>query len=123
MFKNFLTVLSILVLFSCGQNATSEVESEVTALADAKAEFIIEGMSCQVGCAAYIDEELEKLDGVVKSEVDFESKLAVVDYDNSLVSEYAMIDLINTVKDSLYKVSSVEVEILQTADKVKIDTH
>lgn len=123
MFKNFLTVLSILVLFSCGQNTTSEVKSEVTALADAKAEFIIEGMSCQVGCAAYIDEELEKLDGVVKSEVDFESKLAVVDYDNSLVSEYAMIDLINTLKDSLYKVSSLEVEILQTADKVKIDTH
>lgn len=123
MFKNFLTVLSILVLFSCGQNTTSEVESDTTALADAKAEFIIEGMSCQVGCAAFIDEELEKLDGIVKSEVDFESKLAVVYYDNSLVSEYAMIDLINTLKDSLYKVSSVEVEILQAVEQVKIDTH
>ena len=123
MFKNFLTVLSILVLFSCGQNTTSEVEYDTTALADAKAEFIIEGMSCQVGCAAFIDEELEKLDGIVKSEVDFESKLAIVDYDNSLVSEYAMIDLINTLKDSLYKVSSVEVEILQAVEQVKIDTH
>ncbi|MBL6657590.1 MAG: heavy-metal-associated domain-containing protein [Flavobacteriales bacterium] len=123
MFKNFLTLLSILVLVSCGQNTTSNVESEVMALADAKAEFIIDGMSCQVGCAAYIDEELEKLEGVVKAEVDFESKLAVVDYDNSLISEYAMIDLINTLKDSLYTVSSVEVEILQAVEQVKIDTH
>ena len=123
MFKNFLTLLSILVLVSCGQNTTSNVESEANALADAKAEFVIDGMSCQVGCAAYIDEELEKLEGVVKSEVNFESKLAVVDYDNSLISEYAMIDLINTLKDSLYTVSSVEVEILQAVEQVKIDTH
>jgi len=123
MFKSFLTVLSVLVLVSCGQNSTSEVDSEVTVLADAKAEFMIEGMSCQVGCAAYIDEELEKLDGVAKAEVDFESKQAVVNYDNSLISEYTMIDLINTLKDSLYTVSSVEVEILQAVENVKIDTH
>ncbi len=84
---------------------------------------MIEGMSCQVGCAAYIDEELEKLDGVAKAEVDFESKQAVVNYDNSLISEYTMIDLINTLKDSLYTVSSVEVEILQAVENVKIDTH
>jgi len=123
MFKNFLTVLSILVLFSCGQNTTSEVENTVEVLADAKAEFGIEGMSCQVGCAAFINEELLNLEGVANAKVDFESKSAVVNYDNSLISEYTMIDLINTLKDSSYTVSSVEVEILQAVDNVKIDTH
>ena len=123
MFKNSLAIALISALFACTSDTKVDTKSEPLAVADATANFIIEGMSCQVGCAVYIDEELENMSGVVSSEVDYESKTAVVKYDNSLVSEYAMMDLINTVKDSAYQVASVEVEIIKSVEKNKIDTH
>ncbi|MEC8610642.1 MAG: heavy metal-associated domain-containing protein [Bacteroidota bacterium] len=123
MIKNRLTIVFVSALLACTTSEKVDTKSEPIAVADATAQFTIEGMSCQVGCAAYIDEELEKMSGVVSSEVNYESQMAVVKYDNSLVSEYAMMNLINTVKDSAYQVTSVEVEIIKSADKNKIDTH
>ena len=114
-------LLSLIV--GCGQSNPSELKEEVIEVADTKAELIVEGMSCQVGCAAYIDEELEKIDGVVSADVDFESKSASISFDNSLISEYDIVNTINCLKDSAYTVASVDVEILKTIEKKKIDTH
>ena len=62
MFKLFLSsVLLLSLIVGCGQSKPSELKEEVIEVADTKAELIVEGMSCQVGCAAYIDEELEKI--------------------------------------------------------------
>lgn len=123
MFKNSLLILFISVLFACGSENKVNIKSDTESVADATAHFIIEGMSCQVGCATYISQELEKMSGVVSSNVDFQSKKGVVKYDNSLVSEYAMMDLINSMKDSAYEVTSVEVEIIKSVEKNEIDTH
>ena len=124
MFKLFLSsVLLLSLIVGCGQSKPSELKEEVIEVADTKAELIVEGMSCQVGCAAYIDEELEKMDGIISSEVDFETKKASISYDNSLVSEHDIANVINTLKDSSYSVASIEVEILKTIEKKKIDTH
>jgi len=117
------SIAVFLMLISCGQSNISESSDSTIVVADAKASFIIEGMSCEVGCAKYIDEELEKMDGVSNCEIDFETKTAIVKYDNSLISEYAMIDVIQRLKDSIYKVTQVEVEILKSIEKTKIDTH
>jgi len=122
MFKLFLSLV-LSLLFSCGQANQSEVKEEVLVVADTKAELVVEGMSCQVGCASYIDEALEKIDGVVSANVDFESKSCNVSYDNSLISEYNIVNAINTLKDSSYFVSSIDVEILKMIEKKKIDTH
>ena len=46
-------------MIGCGLTNSSEYKEEILAVADTKAEMTIDGMSCQVGCAAYIDEELE----------------------------------------------------------------
>ena len=124
MFKLFFTPLVLIsIIVGCGQTKQSEYKEEIVEVADTKAQITIEGMSCQVGCATYIGEELEKMDGVVSADVDFETKLASVAYDNSLISEYGIINSINCFKDSAYSVSSVEVEIIQTIKKNKIDTH
>lgn len=124
MFKLFLSsVLLLSLIVGCGQSNPSELKEEVIEVADTKAELIVEGMSCQVGCAAYIDEELEKIDGVVSADVDFESKSASISFDNSLISEYDIVNTINCLKDSAYTVASVDVEILKTIEKKKIDTH
>ena len=67
-------------------------------------------MSYQAGCAAYIDDELQKVSGVVSADISFENKLASITYDNSLINEYDIISIINSLKDSAYSVASVEVE-------------
>ena len=124
MLKLFITPsLLVLLLIGCGQSNSSEYKEEVLAVADTKVEMIIDGMSCQVGCADYIDEELEKVSGVVSADVSFENKLASITYDNSLISEHDIISAINSLKDSAYSVASVDVEILKTVEKKKIDTH
>ena len=124
MLKLFITSsLLVFLLISCTQSNSSDYKEEVLAVADTKAEMTIDGMSCQVNCAAYIDEELEKVSGVVSADVSFENKLASISYDNSLISEHDIVSTINSLKDSAYSVASVEVEILKTIEKVKIDTH
>ena len=124
MLKLFITPsLIVFLLIGCGQSNSSEYKEEVLAVADTKVEMTIDGMSCQVGCAAYIDEELEKVSGVVSADVSFENKLASITYDNSLISEHDIISAINSLKDSAYSVASVDVEILKTVEKIKIDTH
>lgn len=124
MLKLFITSsLLVFLLINCTQSNSSDYKEEVLAVADTKAEMTIDGMSCQVNCAAYIDEELEKVSGVVSADVSFENKLASISYDNSLISEHDIVSTINSLKDSAYSVASVEVEILKTIEKVKIDTH
>jgi len=124
MLKLFITPsLLVFLLIGCGQSNSSEYKEEVLAVADTKVEMTIDGMSCQVGCAAYIDEELEKVSGVVSADVSFENKLASITYDNSLISEHDIVSAINSLKDSAYSVASVDVEILKTVEKKKIDTH
>lgn len=118
-----IAAMTIALVIGCGPAKESELKDDVVELADAKAQMIIEGMSCQAGCASYIVEELEKLDGVVSADIDFETKLANVAYDNSLISEYSIVSSINGLKDSTYSVSSVEVEIIKAVEKNKIDTH
>ncbi len=124
MLKLFITPsLLVFLLIGCGQSNSSEYKEEVFAVADTKVEMTIDGMNCQVGCAAYIDEELEKVSGVVSADVSFENKLASITYDNSLISEHDIVSVINSLKDSAYSVASVDVEILKTVEKIKIDTH
>ena len=124
MLKLFITPsLLVFLMIGCGQSNSSEHKEEVLAVADTKVEMTIDGMSCQVGCAAYIDEELEKVSGVVSADVSFENKLASITYDNSLISEHDIVSTINSLKDSAYSVASVDVEILKTVEKKKIDTH
>lgn len=45
------------------------------------ATFSVEGMTCAMGCAKTIEEKLSEMDGVQKAEVDFETKMATVNFD------------------------------------------
>ncbi|MGB0274198.1 MAG: heavy-metal-associated domain-containing protein [Flavobacteriaceae bacterium] len=48
--------------------------------------FPIEGMTCEVGCAARIEKKVAASEGVVSSKVDFEGKTAYVSFDPSATS-------------------------------------
>ncbi|MBN1444110.1 MAG: heavy-metal-associated domain-containing protein [Planctomycetes bacterium] len=55
----------------------------------------VEGMSCPVGCAPQVKEQLASVDGVTKVEVDFEAKLATVETSKQVDEK----DLLAALKD------------------------
>lgn len=56
----------------------------------AKAEFGIEGMTCEMGCAKTIEKKIAKMEGVKSAVVDFDRHLAMVEYDNAKVTPRAL---------------------------------
>ena len=96
-----LFLLTTLALFSvsCKDNAQPEVKTvdmeQSTKASEkqldpnatyAKAEFGIEGMTCQMGCAKTIEKKIAKMDGVKSAVVDFDTRMAMVEYDNAKVT-------------------------------------
>ena len=96
--KNIVAVLSLTLVFIACKNETPpevktvaiETEDVKTALDPnatyAKAEFTIEGMTCEMGCAKTIEKKLAKMEGVKSATVDFDRKLAMVEYDEDRVT-------------------------------------
>lgn len=116
--KSILALSVSLVLFtSCKQTASAPKE-EVTATTEkssdpiAKLEttsFTIEGMTCAIGCAKTIQDELSELDGVQKATVDFDKKLATVSFDATKQSPEKIIKVVEATGDGqTYKVSNVK---------------
>jgi Cu+-exporting ATPase len=110
-------------LISCQNKVEEKTEQASIINADAIASIKIEGMVCQHGCANYLSDEISSMQGVKDCSVSFQDSLAIVSYDNSLISEASFIDLINSTKDSIYTVSNVEVELIKSIHKQKIQTH
>lgn len=55
---------------------------------------MVEGMSCQEGCANGIDNLLKQQDGIMKSKTIFDSSSSEIHYDKSKISEKQIIALI-----------------------------
>lgn len=118
------TIKHILILalivsfaFSCKNEnkpevKTVEVETEAVKELDpnatyAKAEFTIDGMTCQIGCAATIQKKISKMDGVKSATVSFDKKLAMVEYDEAKVTPTTLEEAVTKVSDT-YKVSDMK---------------
>ncbi len=110
-------MLLILVVVSCKNDAKPEIktlhtESKTKKELDpnatyAKAEFTIEGMTCAVGCAATIQKKISNMDGVKYAKVDFDNKLALVEYDEATVTPNALEQTVTKVAN-IYKVSNMK---------------
>lgn len=119
MFKNIIAVALItLFAFSCKNEAKPEVKTmdvgtntETTKLDPnttyAKAEFTIDGMTCAIGCAATIQKKISKMDGVKSATVDFDRKLAMVEYNEAKVTPALLEETVTKVSD-VYKVSDMK---------------
>lgn len=67
--------------------------------------FEIEGMTCAIGCAKTIEEELGALDGVQKATVDFDSKKATVVFDKTIQNQESLTKVVEATADGkTYKV-------------------
>ena len=78
------------------------------------AKLEIEGMMCEVGCAAKIKKELLELEGVASVIIDFDSDrssdFAIIEYDEKTIQPQKLASTVNEIADGrLYGVPSVEV--------------
>lgn len=113
MIKNILMLAVVVTFaFSCKNDAKAEVKTvehtntnEAVAKLDpnatyAKAEFTIEGMTCAIGCAATIEKRIAKMEGVKSSKVDFDKKLAMVEYDVAKVTTASLEETVKKTGDT-----------------------
>lgn len=94
------------------QIKTVEVGTDAEKILDpnatyAKAEFTIDGMTCAIGCAATIQKKIAKMEGVKSATVDFDRKLAMVEYDNAKVTPTSLEETVKKVAD-IYIVSDMK---------------
>lgn len=118
--KAIKTILTLVLVasfaFCCKEKApelkTVDMETEVVKTLDpnatyAKAEFTIDGMTCQIGCAATIQKRISKMDGVKSAIVNFEKKLAMVEYNDAKVTPTTLVETVGKVSET-YKVSDMK---------------
>jgi Cu+-exporting ATPase len=105
----FLVVgLASAAVLSCQQAPTTPaVEATVPAVATHAAEFVIEGMVCEVGCKGYIEKKLKATPGVANCSIDFTTGMARVEYDQSQVKPQELTGVIETLADGKYHTGPV----------------
>lgn len=109
------SLISLLFIIGCNQQPKPEfkVVAASTNIADNvinnnlfEASFSISGMMCKMGCAKAIENNLSKMEGVQKASVDFETSIATVLYNSSLLkAEDLALTVLNT--GDAYKVSNM----------------
>lgn len=122
--KPYKAILSVLILVmsivGCKNANAPEIKTITTTASKtkakdpnatyAKAQFTVNGMTCAVGCAATIEKRIANMDGVTFAKVDFDKKLAMVEYDTAKVTP-------NTLKTTVTNVAKIyEVTDMKTVD-------
>jgi len=118
--KNILALVMVMVLIvSCKNETNPEIKTVEADMAvktekvlnlDAnfvKSEFTIDGMTCEIGCAKLIEKNINKMDGVKSAKVDFNKKLAMVEYDDAMVDHNSLEETVTKSAD-IYKVSEMK---------------
>ncbi|WP_142784260.1 heavy-metal-associated domain-containing protein [Changchengzhania lutea] len=121
--KTLKNIIAIVIVTVFVMNCKNEVQPEVKTIAVeadvaaenkldpnakyAKAEFTIEGMTCAVGCAKTIEKKMSQMDGVKSATVDFDKKLAMVEYDEAKVNPVLLEETVTKVAD-IYKVTDMK---------------
>lgn len=87
------------------ENAAPKKEVVIAAENVQTASFEIEGMTCAMGCAKTIEEELGAMEGVQKATVDFDSKKATVIFDKTIQNQDNLTKVVEATADGkTYKV-------------------
>ena len=98
--KNLLLIpLFLGLIWSCGAPSSNSTVM-----------LTIDGMTCEVGCAAVIEEELSEMEGIELAEIDFETKVATVSYNNSTINDKEMVKMIEGLNDKQYSITNIETE-------------
>lgn len=75
-----------------------------------KATFAIEGMTCAVGCANFIQKKLTEVPGVQQAVVDYDTKTATVVFDGNQQNIDHITGTVEKIANGIYKVNEIQVE-------------
>ncbi|RTY76121.1 heavy-metal-associated domain-containing protein [Flavobacterium sp. LS1P28] len=91
------------------ETTAPKVKKEIAAANLQTASFSVEGMTCAVGCAKTIQEDLTAQDGVQKATVDFDTKMATVTFDKTVQTPEKLTTVVEAAADGkTYKVSKMK---------------
>jgi periplasmic mercuric ion binding protein len=97
------------ILDSASETNVLKVKKEIASTNLQTASFTIEGMTCAIGCAKTIQEELNGLDGVQKAAVDFEKNSATISFDKTIITTKNITTVVEaTGNGKTYKVSNMK---------------
>ena len=120
--NGFLVVVFLTFSIACGNseqaeesNPTTEDVQVAAVTPNATATLDVEGMTCEMGCKAAIEKHLSKTAGVAECNVDFEKSLAVVAYDNNVITEDQIIAEIGSIANEAYS-AKPHVEVNEMAE-------
>lgn len=95
---------------SATETQAPKVKKEIAAVNLQTASFTIKGMTCAIGCAKTIQEELNGLDGVQTATVDFEKESATVSFDKTVLTPEKLTKVVEATADGKsYKVSNMKI--------------
>ncbi len=115
---------AFLTFFSCKKNENTPEVINVETIEEVKTstipenadlatvEFNISGMTCAIGCAAKIEKSLNKMDGVKTAIVDFEKKIATVEYDKAQLNNTLLTETVVS-NGNQFKVSNFKEVVLK----------
>jgi copper chaperone CopZ len=121
--QNSIIGLAVTTLFfvSCKNNdkalvettKKTDVKKEIAAVVKPEtASFSIDGMTCAVGCAKTIEKQLSVMDGVQNAKVDFDKKVATVNFDLDKLKSEDLVKAVESTGDGqTYKVSNIKLGI------------
>ncbi|MCL6462776.1 MAG: heavy-metal-associated domain-containing protein [Flavobacterium micromati] len=90
--------------------ATPKVKKEIAAANLQTATFEVSGMTCAIGCAKTIQEDLTGLDGVQEAKVDFDTKLATVTFDKTVQNPEKLTKVVEEAADGkTYSVKDMKI--------------
>ena len=94
---------------SATENNVPKAKKEIATADLQTASFNIKGMTCAIGCAKTIQEELNGLDGVKTATVDFDKKLATVSFDKTILTPEKLSKVVEATADGkTYTVSNIK---------------
>ena len=113
----FVTMAIIFSVISCSETTAQSTDTTQEVVKNSLMTMSIEGMTCAMGCARAIENELKNVEGVSSAVVDFESATASVEFNSGLVSETGLIDFVNDYRDGSFKATTVAAKKSDTSKK------
>lgn len=96
----FKSLLASILFFLCGsyeviaQNTAKSPNKEVTQTSVKTVDLLVDGMTCQKGCADGIDKKLKTVSGVLKSRTKLDTGISSITYDETKIKVNQLISII-----------------------------
>tara|TARA_B100000886_G_scaffold174432_1_gene119400 strand:+ start:399 stop:806 length:408 start_codon:yes stop_codon:yes gene_type:complete len=102
-----------IILVETAASQSNDKSSKTETNNATSARFTIKGMSCEIGCARAIENELSKLDGMYKARVNFKKEMATVEFDANKIDKSLLISTVSSVSQTLsFSVVDFEMDLM-----------